>query len=112
MMNKSLVAHDDVQLLTVDLHSSASSREDMPTQHFVAHNDMQASPRPNPLVSRSIPVDKGTVLEMQRLAWNPPSVVTQAELDANGDKVLVVSEYTNMNPNIQHDLELWNRVCE
>ena len=50
--------HDDVQLLTVDLDSSASAREDMSTQHFVAYNDVQASPRPNPLVARSIPVDK------------------------------------------------------
>ena len=42
-------------------------------------------------------------MEMERL---------QAELDENGDKVLVVYENTNMNPNIQHDLELWNRVRE
>jgi hypothetical protein len=84
----------------------------MPTQNFVAHDDMQGSPSPNPLVASSIPVDKEAILEMKRLARNPPSMVTQAELDENGDKVLVVYENTNMNPNMQHDHELWNRVRE
>jgi hypothetical protein len=42
--NTSLVAHDDVQLLTVDLDSPTFAREDMQTQHFVAHDDVQASP--------------------------------------------------------------------
>ena len=84
--------------MTVDLDSFASARE-----------DVQATPRLSPLVARSILVDKEVVLEMERQAQNPPSVVTHVELDENGDKVLVV---TNMNPNMQHDLELWNRVRE
>jgi hypothetical protein len=75
--NTSLVAHDDVQLLTTYFDSPAYAWVDMPTQNFVAHDDVQASPHPNPLVASSIPVDKEAVLEMERLARNPPSVVTQ-----------------------------------
>jgi len=99
--------------LTVDLEASASAREISPTQldSDDAHDDMQYSPHDGPLVVRSIPDDTATFLEMERIAQNVNYTVEHTRTDENGDKILIVFE-SHSNPNVQHDLNLWMRVCE
>ena len=96
--------------MTAELVHSAYVKEVSSSQHFVEHDDVQTSPQAIPLVVRTILDGTDAVLEMERLAQNPNFLATQAEIDENGDKVLVVYEPTQSNPNVQHDLNLWRRV--
>ncbi len=104
-------AHDDEHSLTVDLEASASVREISPTQHDVAHDDVQTSPQDGSLVVRYIPDDTATFLEMERLSQNTNYTVEHSGTDENGDKILTVYE-PHSNPNVQHGLDLWMRVRE
>jgi len=111
VMYPSSDAHDDECSFTIDLEGSASAREMSQTQHDVAHDDVQTSPQDGPLVVRSIPDDTATFLEMERLAQNTNYTVEHSGTDENGDKILTVYE-PHSNSNVQHDLDLWIRVCE
>ena len=48
---------------------------------------------------------------MERLTQNTNYTVKHSGTDENGDKILTVYE-PHSNSNVQHDLDLWIRVCE
>lgn len=48
---------------------------------------------------------------MERIAQNTPNMARQAGTDEHGDKRMIIYESHN-NPNVHHDLELWQRVCD
>ena len=48
---------------------------------------------------------------MERIAQNANYTVEHTGTNENGDKILTVFE-SHSNPNVQHDLNLWMRVCE
>ncbi|RHN41612.1 hypothetical protein MtrunA17_Chr8g0367921 [Medicago truncatula] len=111
--NPSSDAHVYEHSLTVDLEASASAREMSPTQLDIddAHDDVQSSPHDGPFVVRSIPDITATFLEMERIAQNANYTVEHTGTDENRDQILTVFEPHN-NPNVQHDFDLWMRVCE
>jgi len=59
--------HENVHSLSVDLVSSASSRDESPIWHFVAHDDVQTSSPLGPLIARSISVETELVYEIERV---------------------------------------------
>lgn len=58
------IAHDVVQVISNELISSASGREESPVQHDVAHADVQSSPPIDHTLVRSIPTDVGVISQV------------------------------------------------